>query len=78
MSQSNGWSSAQAPRFVAAPAPQIYVPPAKKHAEAEALRRQIDAHLAAGGRYEVVQCPPTQGKAMRGQALRSLTTHKDR
>ena len=74
MSQSNGWATAQAPRFVSAPVQEKHVEPAKKQQEADQLRAKVEAHLARGGRYEVL---PSPHKAVRAQALRSLSIGKD-
>ena len=49
------WATAQMPRLVQG---QILcdspVPPAQKQREAEQLRAAVEAHLAAGGRYECI------------------------
>ncbi|EKQ59896.1 hypothetical protein Xlen_02545 [Xanthomonas campestris pv. leeana] len=73
MSQSNGWATAQAPRFVEAPlqSSQDYVPPHKKREQADALRLQVEAHLAGGGAYEVITTPRPIGKSLAALALRS-------
>ncbi|MCL1560848.1 MULTISPECIES: hypothetical protein [Xanthomonas] len=73
MSQSNGWATAQAPHFVDAPSQssQQYVSPHKKREQADTLRRQVDAHLAQGGAYEVITTPRPIGKSLAALALRS-------
>ncbi|PPT94923.1 hypothetical protein XaraCFBP7407_12990 [Xanthomonas arboricola pv. arracaciae] len=73
MSQSNGWATAQVPRFVDAPSQtsQQYVAPHKKREQADTLRLQVEAHRASGGAYEVITTPRPIGKRLAALALRS-------
>lgn len=48
------WGNAQPPNLIAGPAPIEHVAPARKAAEADALRQQIKAFIAAGGRITVL------------------------
>jgi hypothetical protein len=59
MSNADGWSSAQEPRFVAGPSflPDR-IPPHIKHQQALALRSAVDAHRRAGGAYVVLDGTP--------------------
>ena len=56
--QRDGWSSAQAPKLISG---QVLadkpVSPAQKASEAERLRAEVEAHLAAGGTYMVISTP---------------------
>lgn len=50
----DGWATAMAPALVAAPAREKHVSFAEKLREAEKLRARVDAHIAAGGAFEVL------------------------
>lgn len=60
----HGWYSAQVPNFVKAPAPSLigYVEPAVKAREAEKLRAEVDAFIAAGGDFERLPSPDAWAK----------------
>lgn len=62
--QFDGWASAQVPRLVKGPVlGDRPASPAQKAREAEQLRAAVEAHLAAGGAYQVV---PSGGALSRG------------
>lgn len=56
--QRDGWSTAQAPRLVAGhQLPDESVPPAQRQREADRLRAEVEAHIAAGGAHEILGAP---------------------
>ena len=62
----DGWATAQVPHLISAPSGVVYVSPRDKHAEAETLRAQVEAHLQQGGAVEVLTAPtPRRGFAKR-------------
>ncbi|MBA0289199.1 hypothetical protein D7Y39_05045 [Stenotrophomonas maltophilia] len=57
MSQSNGWSSAQAPNFVAGVAGHIPKHPNEKARESHELAIGLASFRARGGKVEVIHTP---------------------
>lgn len=57
----DGWATAMAPRLVdGAQQPEQVVSPSQKRREAEEMRAQVEAHLRAGGRIEVLPATPAR------------------
>lgn len=52
----DGWAAAKAHSFVTAPNREAHVSFAEKVRQGEALRAQVEAHIAAGGQYQVLPC----------------------
>ncbi|WP_314102923.1 hypothetical protein [uncultured Stenotrophomonas sp.] len=50
----DGWATAMAPVLVATSAREKHVSFAEKQREAAELRADVDAHIAAGGAFEVL------------------------
>ncbi|UQY87954.1 hypothetical protein LQE85_01570 [Stenotrophomonas rhizophila] len=50
----DGWATAMAPVLVATPAKEKHVSFAEKQREANQLRADVDAHIAAGGAFEIL------------------------
>ncbi|WP_282244803.1 hypothetical protein [Stenotrophomonas sp. PS02300] len=50
----DGWATAMAPVLVATPAREKHVSFAEKQREAAELRADVDAHITAGGAFEVL------------------------
>lgn len=57
----DGWATAMAPVLVATPTREQHVSFAEKQREAEALRADVEAHVAAGGVIEVLSCYSSAG-----------------
>jgi hypothetical protein len=56
--QRDGWATAQQPRLIAGmQLPEESVAPAQRQREAERLRADIEAHIAAGGTYVQLTSP---------------------
>jgi hypothetical protein len=53
--QRDGWATAQAPRLVAGhQLPDESISPVQRQREADRLRAEVEAHIAAGGAHEVI------------------------
>lgn len=52
--QRDGWSTATQPNFVTSPSGVEYVPLAEKARKAAELRALVEAHIAAGGDYQLL------------------------
>lgn len=50
----DGWATAMAPVLVTTPAREKHVSLAEKQHEALVLRAEVEAHIAAGGAFEVL------------------------
>jgi hypothetical protein len=56
--QRDGWATAQQPRLIAGTQlPEESVAPAQRQREAERLRADVEAHIAAGGTYLQLRSP---------------------
>lgn len=57
MNPTSAWRSATRPQYVSGPSAQ-YVAPTERQRQAQALAAAVAAHIAAGGRYEVLPTTP--------------------
>lgn len=65
--QRDGWATAQQPRLIAGTQlPDESVSPEQRRREADLLRAQVEAHIAAGGSYAVLTSP--EASRRKGQA----------